>query len=180
VTHVQPAGNGKNTLRYLARYVTKSALGRERILADDERGVTFNYFPNGSKKPRVMTPPAHDFIRRVLQHALPKGFKRVRYYGWLHPAAKKRLMLVQNLLAVPLRMNPEREEKAARPERTCGNCGGTAFLAPVRLKRMRLSLGELLALRRNRPGKSPPAPASLSAPSRAPPGRGPKKDHHEK
>lgn len=173
VTHIQPAGNARHTLRYLARYVTKSALGKGRILSDDERGVRFTYTPQGEKKARVMTLSPHDFIWRVLQHALPKGFKRVRYYGWLHPAAKKRLHRVQNLLCVPVRMG--RPEDAAtgtesvekKPRHTCKDCGGTQFVSVGKLAPRRFI--RLAAGRGGTPGATAPPAAAATGEARAPP-----------
>jgi hypothetical protein len=139
VAHCQSAGDAKNTLRYLARYVTKSALGADRILSDDERGVRFTYTPQGERKARVMTLEPHAFIQRVLQHALPKGFKRVRYYGWLHPAAKARFIQVQGLLQAPIIIprpahrpsDPATAPATAKP--VCQECGGSEFRVIGRL-----------------------------------------------
>jgi hypothetical protein len=85
-------------VRYLARYVTKSALSNEQLHSHRDGRVTYSYTPNdGTKQSKLKTLEAHEFMSSVLQHALPKGFKRVRHFGWLHPSAKKRFEQVKLL-----------------------------------------------------------------------------------
>jgi len=98
VVHSQAAGDGRASLRYLAPYVFRVAIGDHRIVSCDDGQVTFTYRRSGSNRPRKMTLDATEFIRRFLQHVLPKGFRRIRTYGWLSPAAKKRFATVRTLL----------------------------------------------------------------------------------
>lgn len=100
VVHVQPAGAGEAVVKYLARYVKRSAISDERIVRADERAVTFTYRDSATDQPHVVTLPAAQFLRRYLQHVPPPGQHRVRYFGWMHPAAGQRRMLVESLLAV--------------------------------------------------------------------------------
>lgn len=90
VVDIQAVGSGLPVLKYLANYVYRSALGSQRILSDDGQHITFTYKDrkDGKCKPARVTP--QEFIRRFLQHVLPRGFQRLRYFGWLSPAAKKR------------------------------------------------------------------------------------------
>jgi hypothetical protein len=89
---VRAVGSGLSAVRYLARYVTKSAISNDQLRSHKQGRVTYSYTPNdGQKQSKLKTLSAHDFISSVLQHTLPKGFKRVRHFGWLHPSAKKRL-----------------------------------------------------------------------------------------
>ena len=101
VVHSQFAGRGPQALSYLARYVTRSALSSKRLLHQDERTVTFSFRESKTniERPRTLTGEA--FLHRFLQHVLPKGFRRVRSYGWLSPAAKQRLETVRTLLNPP-------------------------------------------------------------------------------
>ena len=122
VVHVQPAGCGQEVLKYLARYVSRSAIGPSGIVSDDERGVTYRYTESGSGLTKYKTLPADDFIQRVLRHALPKGFRRIRYYGWLHLSAMSRLLRVQTLLRVPLFLSDCPGHKTAPAP--CPHCGG--------------------------------------------------------
>jgi hypothetical protein len=98
--HTQPAGSGVNVVRYLARYVGRTAISDERILAADDAAVRFAYTDTADGVRRECTLPAAEFLRRYLQHVLPPGQHRVRYFGWMHPAAKRRRLLVETLLAV--------------------------------------------------------------------------------
>ena len=126
VVHVQPAGSGSAVVKYLARYVSRSALGPAAIVSDDERGITYRYTESGTGLTKHQTLPADDFIRRVLRHALPRGFRRIRYVGWLHPAAKKRFLRVQTLLRVRLFLGelPVNDPVPA----PCPHCGGVLEL----------------------------------------------------
>lgn len=90
VVDVQPAGSGQTAIKYLAAYVYHTALGSQRILNADNRQLTFKYKDSGDGQWRILSLSATEFLRRFLQHVLPKGFQRVRYFGWLSPAAKKR------------------------------------------------------------------------------------------
>jgi len=102
VVHFQLAGSGANVVRYLARYVGRTAISDERIVAADDAAVTFRYTDSATQEKKECTLEAGEFLRRYLQHVLPPGQHRVRYFGWLHPAAKARWMLVETLLAKPL------------------------------------------------------------------------------
>ena len=99
VVHSQPAGSGTHVVRYLARYVGRTAISDERIVAADEARVTFRYTDSATQEKKTCTLTADEFLRRYLQHVLPPGQHRVRYFGWMHPAAKRRRLLVETLLA---------------------------------------------------------------------------------
>jgi hypothetical protein len=105
--HIQPAGTGENVVRYLARYVQHTAISDERILAADEESVRFSYTDSRSGARRACQLTADEFLRRYLQHILPPGQHRVRYFGWLHPVAKKRRAIVETLLAVVIVVRPK-------------------------------------------------------------------------
>ena len=85
----EAVGDGRRSLKYLAAYIYRVAISNRRIVSMDNGNVTFIYKPR--KKPWTpMTLPATKFMQRFLQHVLPKGFQKVRYFGFLHPSAKKR------------------------------------------------------------------------------------------
>lgn len=100
VVHSQSVGNGENTLRYLARYIYRVALADSAILAADAQTVTFRYRDSDTGKTKKMTLPVMEFIRRFLQHVLPSGFVKVRYYGLHHPARRAALTLARAALCV--------------------------------------------------------------------------------
>jgi hypothetical protein len=82
VVHCQAVGRGQSALKYLAPYIFRVALSNSRILKVENGQVTFRYKGQGNRKFQYCTLPAEEFIRRFLQHVLPKGFVKVRYYGF--------------------------------------------------------------------------------------------------
>lgn len=102
VVHCQPAGSGEPVVRYLARYVSRTAISDERIVTADDEHVVFNYTDTQTQERRRCTLGADEFLRRYLQHVPPPGQHRVRYFGWLHPSAKRRRMQVETLLQKPI------------------------------------------------------------------------------
>lgn len=97
VADVQPVGRGESALKYLAAYVYRTALSAQRILADDGRHVTFAWRDNRGN-PRTTRLAAEAFLHRYLQHVLPKGLPRIRYFGWLSAAAKAKFERIAALL----------------------------------------------------------------------------------
>jgi len=81
-----------------AQYVHKTALSSSRLLACDERTVTFQYRDRKSGQNRVCRLAGEEFLRRYLQHVLPQGCQRVRSYGWMSPAAIRRWQRIHSLL----------------------------------------------------------------------------------
>ena len=84
-----PFSGPEAVLAYLARYTHRAAIANSRLIALDQRGVTFrfkDYRRNGQARYRTMTLSADEFIRRFLLHVLPKGFHRIRHYGLLASA----------------------------------------------------------------------------------------------
>ena len=98
VVDVQPVGRGQTALRYLAAYVQKTALSAARLVACDERSVTFTHQDRATGENKTLRLSGEEFLRRFLQHVLPTGFQRVRHYGWLSPAAKRRWQRIHALL----------------------------------------------------------------------------------
>ena len=100
-----PFGGPEQVLRYLARYTHRVAISNRRLLSMEEGRVTFAYkdYADGNQS-KVMTLEATEFIRRFLLHILPRGFVRIRQFGFLANRARgKKLMLCRALLgAVPL------------------------------------------------------------------------------
>lgn len=85
VTYVKPPFAGPDAvLRYLARYTHRIAISDRRILAADDEAVTFSYrdYAAGNLR-KTMSLPVDEFLRRFLLHVLPRGFVRIRYYGFL-------------------------------------------------------------------------------------------------
>lgn len=112
--HLKHIGNGHQAALYLSRYVYRVAISNDRIEAYSQDRVTFRYTDARSRATRRMTLPAQDFIARFLQHVLPRGFSKIRYYGLLSPAATDDLATARRLL-----LAAASSVKATRP------CDGT-------------------------------------------------------
>jgi hypothetical protein len=95
VVDVQSTGRGTTALKYLAAYIYKTALSAPRLLACNERTVTFQYPDRASARNRVCRLTGQEFLRRFLQHVLPRSFQRVRTFGWLSAAATARFQRIQ-------------------------------------------------------------------------------------
>jgi len=98
VVHGQAVGTGEAALKYLATYIFRVALSNNRILKLQAGQVTFRYRDSATRHWKTRTLPAEEFIRRFLQHVLPKGFQKVRYYGLFSPGQRHRLAQARNLL----------------------------------------------------------------------------------
>ena len=98
VTHCQPAGSGKKALEYLSRYIFKTATGDRRLIPRPEGRLLWPYRDSNTGQRRTLALTPSELIRRFLQHVLPKGYTRVRCFGWFHPAAKVKLNRVRALL----------------------------------------------------------------------------------
>jgi hypothetical protein len=98
VVHCQAVGNGETALKYLAPYIFRVALSNQRIVKVENEQVTFTYKKSGSKKSQYCTLPAQKFIHRFLQHVLPRGFVKVRYYGFFSPSYRPLLAQLRLLL----------------------------------------------------------------------------------
>jgi len=100
VVYCKPCGHSTDkTLAYLARYVHQTAITNSRILAVAQGNVTFRYKDSTECRWKTMSLDASEFIRRFLQHVLPRGFHKVRFYGILSPRSQSLLEQIRRLLA---------------------------------------------------------------------------------
>lgn len=93
-THSKPVGNGESTLKYLANYVFKTAISNNRIVSLENGIVTFSYKDSKTKETKFVSIPVFEFMRRFLQHTLPKGFQRIRHFGFLSSGAKQKFQQI--------------------------------------------------------------------------------------
>jgi hypothetical protein len=101
VVYCKPAVHGTDAvLTYLARYVHRVAITNSRILSIDAGNVTFQYNDSRDNRRKTLTLTATEFIRRFLQHVLPAGFHKVRYYGLWSPSNRHRLLALRLQLAL--------------------------------------------------------------------------------
>jgi hypothetical protein len=141
--YARPPFSGPETvLAYLARYTHRVAISNRRLIALDERGVTFRYKDyrrNGQARYRTMTLSADEFIRRFLLHVLPNGFHRIRHYGLLASAGcKANIARAKDLMAATMpEVDPPAAHDTADPDATtdhrppCPRCGGRMIIVEV-------------------------------------------------
>jgi hypothetical protein len=110
-------GTGISALKYLARYLYRGVISEKNIVANRNGKVTFKYIDN-NKITRYRTLAGEDFIKLILQHVLPKGFRRVRDYGFLHSNAKK----IRHLIQIILRVVINKVQVRPRPLFKCKRC----------------------------------------------------------
>jgi hypothetical protein len=118
VVHCQHVGKGLPALKYLSRYLYRGVISHKNIINDDGAYVTFQYQHSKTGNMKTRRLPGEDFIHLILQHTLPKGFRRARDYGFLHGNAQRILKTVQWVLRVTI---PVPENKP-RPAFICPHC----------------------------------------------------------
>jgi hypothetical protein len=98
IVHCKAVGDGASALKYLAPYIFRVAISNNRIVKMSSTHVTFRYRSTKTGKTKTCPLSAEEFIRRFLQHVLPKGFVKVRYYGFLSPGLRNRLASLRTQL----------------------------------------------------------------------------------
>ena len=91
VVHCKPVGNGRTALKYLAPYVFRVAINNHRLVKLENDRVTFRYRSSDTGQNKFCTLSAEEFIHRFLQHVLPRGFVKIRYFGFF--GSSQRLLL---------------------------------------------------------------------------------------
>jgi len=127
----RPFAGPAAVLAYLSRYTHRVAISNSRLLALDERGVTFrwkDYRAKGSTRYKTMTLDPHEFMRRFLLHVLPSGFHRIRHYGLIANAARRELLARARTLlrVVPTTIEAQPPDAPAvnlQPTFVCPHCG---------------------------------------------------------
>jgi hypothetical protein len=122
VVNVQAVGSGAAALKYLAAYVSRGPLHPSRIQSWDGSTVTFRYRHSNGVEHHCRV-GGEEFVRRLLQHVPPKGFQRVRHYGWLSGPANAQWQCILALLdwrppclnCLPQTLNPSYAPAVANP-----------------------------------------------------------------
>jgi hypothetical protein len=135
----QPFGGPSEVLRYLSRYTHRVAISNRRLIAADQRGITFKYKDyrlDGPARYKTMTLNPHEFIRRFLMHVLPKGLHRIRHYGLLANTNRAaNIARARELLGAAQRLIEPKEDKAAALDEPrvspCPRCGGRMLIIEI-------------------------------------------------
>ena len=130
------SGKGESALKYLSRYLYRGVISEKNIIEYREGNITFRYRDSKTQKWQLRTLPGAEFARTVLQHTLPKGFRRVRDYGFLHGNAKRTLIRMQLLLKPNLQV----QSLPQRPAFKCPCCGKPAVILAVGVFRSKLKI----------------------------------------
>jgi hypothetical protein len=133
VVYAKPAFGGPlQVLRYLGRYTHRVAISNHRLLAFDGEHVTFRWkdYAHGGKQ-RKMTLAATEFLRRFFLHVLPKGFVRIRHFGFLANRFRaSQLARCRQLLTMDLPLPPTPASSGASPSTWhCPHCGTPMVVA---------------------------------------------------
>lgn len=121
IAHCQSVGRGDKAITYLSRYLYRGVLREQDIVAIDDENVTYRYTENNGRS-RVRTLKGEEFLWLLIQHTLPKGFRRARNYGYLHPNSKAQIRVLQVMLLRTGLAGPQPIRK--RPPIVCSSCGG--------------------------------------------------------
>ena len=148
VVNCKAVGDGSKALRYLAGYVYRVAITDRRIVSITQQSherdslydmVTYHYRPGGSKEYKTLKVTAEEFIRRFLQHVLPRGLQKVRHYGFLHSGSRTDyellawIVTVSRNLVYVLTFRQQLQKAKSRPK--CPDCGaelGPGVFEPYR------------------------------------------------
>ena len=134
----RPFAGPKAVLAYLSRYTHRVAISNRRLVAMDKDGVTFrwkDYRAKGRTRHKTMTLAADEFMRRFLLHVLPGGFHRIRHYGLLANAERRRnLAKARDLLNAPPPEPIIDAITAAVPTFVCRCCGAAMRVVEVFLR----------------------------------------------
>lgn len=119
---VDAAGSGENAVKYFGQYVCRSVISDSRIVSVKGDEVTIRVKNRDTGKFELRPMSGVEFVRRFLQHALPSGFHRIRYRGFLHARGKKSLEILQ--FALKARLSRKEKETPESPrEVRCPHCG---------------------------------------------------------
>ena len=135
----RPFAGPKAVLAYLSRYTHRVAISNSRLLALDDRGVTFRWKDyrvkdgaKGKTRHKAMTLSPEEFMRRFLLHVLPSGFHRIRHYGLLANGSRKQALATVRDLLTPAQDRPAAKAAVAgsdtgpsskAPAFVCHHCG---------------------------------------------------------
>ncbi len=131
IVDCKQVGSGDKALVYLGRYLYRGVIQEKDILSCKEGKVTYRYQNSKTKHYETKTVSGARFLWLVLQHVLPKGFRRARNFGFLHPNSKQLIKVLQLLF----KLNPDQwlAKLKPRPQLTCKCCGAVMVVGRRRI-----------------------------------------------
>ena len=137
VVDCKAVGSGDKALVYLGRYLYRGVIREKDILSCQDGNVTYRYQNSKTKRFEIKTVSGARFLWLILQHVLPKGFRRARNFGFLHPNSKSFIQVLQYLL----KFDPKKllAKIRQRPQLICECCG-----AAMKISRTRIPVVETL------------------------------------
>ena len=142
VVDCKSVGSGQKALVYLGRYLYRGVIAERDILRCENGQVTYRWRDSKTKKYAQRSVSGVVFLRLVLQHVLPKGFRRARNYGFLHPNSKRLMALLQLLVfkprakvvtALALDDQAVKASPTERPKLLCRCCGAVMRIVQRRI-----------------------------------------------
>jgi len=124
-------GKGDKAIIYLGKYLYKGVIAEKNIISNKNGKITYRYQNSKTKKTQIKTVTGAYFLYLIMQHVLPKGFRRARNYGFVHPNCKKTIALLHYVLKfIPIKLKPK-----LRPEILCKCCQSIMKIIQTRLTR---------------------------------------------
>ena len=132
VVNCKAVGEGSKAIIYLGRYLYRGVIREKDILKVENGKVTFRYINSETKQSETREVTGAKFLRLLMQHVLPKGFRRSRNYGFLHPNSKllKQIQLITQVFILPAK--PKERAKI-----NCPCCGGEMQIVQTRIENIR-------------------------------------------
>lgn len=121
VAHCKHVGKGRKALLYLGQYLYRGVIKERDILSCRNGMVTFRFLNSKTDTYIYKTLPAIDFLWLVLRHVLPRGFRRARNYGFLHPNSKRMIRIIQWIFRIHIHNSSDK--KMPRKKKICPCCG---------------------------------------------------------
>ncbi len=131
VVDCKAVGSGEKAISYLGRYLYRGVIQEKDILACENGEVTFRYRDSKTRQWAYRTVSGAKFLWLIVQHVLPKGFRRARNYGLLHPNSKRLIRLIQYLLN--LEICRDKSALIERPKLLCSCCGASMKIIRTRI-----------------------------------------------
>ena len=123
-------GSGEKALVYLGRYLYRGVIQEKDIIRCENDQVTYRWRDSKTKKMALRCVSGATFLWLVLQHVLPKGFRRARNYGYLHPNSKRLIALLRLLV---FRQPVSLPTPTPRAQLLCTCCGAAMVIVRRRI-----------------------------------------------